>query len=75
MFPMKRNFLLCHSCFWCTSYFQSKITFTKCPYCIIAAIVKLNVCLLVMRKNIVSTVVLREVLNSFFPPILSVDSL
>ena len=39
-----------------------------------ATIVKSNVCLLAMRKDILSTIALREELNSFFPIILGIDS-
>lgn len=29
----KRNFLVCNSCFWCTTYFKNQISFHKCPSC------------------------------------------
>jgi hypothetical protein len=29
----KRTFLVCNSCFWCTSYFKNQISFHKCPSC------------------------------------------
>ena len=60
------NFLVCNSCFWCTT---SKIKFHFISV-LLAQMQISNVCLLVMRKGIVSTIVLREELNSFFPIIL-----
>ena len=62
----KRNLLVCNSCFWCTT---SKIKFHFISV-LLAQMQISNVCLLVMRKGIVSTIVLREELNSFFPIIL-----
>jgi hypothetical protein len=32
-FGDKINFLLCGSCFWCASYFNSTTILTRCPTC------------------------------------------
>jgi hypothetical protein len=32
-FTKGKYFLICNSCLWCASYFESEMTYAKCPVC------------------------------------------